>query len=154
MLALATLAPACGLLGVGRADFDFRTYEIRGLPHERAVPVVIEGTRRYLTQAYNGVALGWDPETGNLRSDPIYSSDGRRMLRLYMSLRPAADPSQGTDVEMLALVRTLESTSGAPTWTEPKMDVILERELYAWLVEAAVYVAGESSPDAAPAQDG
>jgi len=140
-LALWAVA-GCGLLGVGREPIDFRTYELRGLPYERVAPLVLEVTRRYLTEGYDGVALAWDPDARTVRSDPVYSDDGRRRLTLYMQLVPVPE-DEGVDVEMLALVETLDSESlGAVRWVRPQMDVTFERELYEAMVAAVVEATG------------
>lgn len=139
-LIVALALPACGLLGVGEEPIDFRTYELRGLPYAQTAPIVVEVVRGYLTEIYRGVSLSWDPGQRQLRSDPVYSPDGRRRLTLYAELHPRPG-DDGVDLDMLALVETLDNeTFGAVRWIRPQMDVLLEQRLHEAMVAAVVEV--------------
>ena len=129
LLAVLACLPGCMLF---EEQVDFRSYPMRQIGYAQAVELVREVTGRFCTERFGGVGITWDAEGRNLVVDEVY--DGRRRLKLYVHLEPVAD---GVDIELLALVHTLQSGGGA-LWGEPQKDVTLEQMLYdaylaAWL---------------------
>lgn len=133
LLALLLAAPALPGCMLFEERVNFRTYELRQIEYDQAVALVREVTGRFCTDLFGGVGITWDAEARNLTVDEIY--EGNRRMKLYVHLEPVSD---GVDVELLALVHTLQGGGGPDLWGEPQKDVTLEQMLYdaylsAWL---------------------
>jgi hypothetical protein len=117
------LLAACGL--VPADPIGFRTYPLERTTYAEAATVVQDVTRKFALSHWGGLGITWDPQTRNLTVDPVYR--GHQRMRLYLHLEPAGND---VNVEMFALVETLQSDAAKIGWVEPMQDVPLEQELF------------------------
>jgi hypothetical protein len=117
------LLAGCGL--VPPDPIGFRSYPLRDVTYADAVSVVTDVTRQFALSHWGGIGISWDPTSRNLSVDPVFKNTKR--MKLYLHFEPA-----GTDVnvEMFALVETLQSDVGKVGWVEPMQDTPLEEQLY------------------------
>lgn len=130
-LALFLGLGACGLMPV--EPVDFQSYPLAGMELVEAESLVQDVVTNWFTERYGGVELSWDEDHRNLEIAPIYEES--RRLKLYVQLVEGMD---GTEVEMLALVESLLSTTSGVRWGNGKKDVYLEQVLYQAMVDAIV----------------
>ena len=134
MLLCAALAllPACGLFTTVE-PIGFRSYPLHDVTLPEASELVDRVTREFALSRWGGVGMTWEDNRTRLHLDPIY--DGQRRLRLYVEL-VAQGPD--VDVQMFALVETLQLSGTQVGWTDNKQDVPLEENLYQAYVDALV----------------